>query len=839
MAASFLAVVTAYWLYSLIAVPLIEPTATKASSPGDWDVFRQAEWEERRQRTEELAVLFPETAWERQNPKILESGQVKLLVRDYTNLGGGRVRIFPCTVIFTPDDPNQPRLARLRRSVILEAPEGAVLQFDRALDLRRARIGRLLGGTLQGEITIRSQGSKPGPEDDLWVKTRDVQMTERRIWTKEPVQFRFGPHEGSGRHLEILLAASEGQLSGAPPSPRIAGLQSAEVRHLERLRLVFDQGLLVPDRPPSLPLAGGVAGLGPSPSAGVGLPEADGPVEVTCHGPLRFLAAQRLITLEDRVSVVQTHPDGSADRLSCQTLSIQLAEPRRGESGRGKEEAEPTGGPLLTGLQPRQLTATGRPVVVDAPGRRLFAQGETLQYDRWSDHILLAGRREVFLRIQGSEIHARHISYRSRGPGRLGEVMAAGPGWLAGRAAAGQERFEARWKKRLQVRPSEGQQVLSLVGQAKLAYGQLGRLKAEEIHFWLTEKPPENGSRGVRIEPDRMLARGNVEISSAQLSGAVGELRVWFEPGREASGSGQPLVPVPREQAGGLAGSPVVPVASLAASEASGALEPIAPRAPSRPGSGPGVPFRLPGLWGEVWRAGGVGAPGPLAAARHYQITAGLLSVGLVMRGGKPELSRLDADGDVLFQATEAGGAERQPIMIRGDHVEVHQAMSPQATAAVRGRQVEFRGQGLTVWSTNINLDRGANRLWMDGPGRMELPVDRDLEGRQLPEPVPLAVTWEERMTFDGRTVRFEQAVVARSGDQEIQTEALEVELKEPVRFNQPQGGQPQPKQLRCLDRVRMVGQTHDAGGLVSRQEAELNNLVVDMVSGRVEAAGP
>ena len=75
----------------------------------------------------------------------------------------------------------------------------ALLQFDQAVDLQRGKLGKLLGGRFDGPITIRGTPSHPGADDDLTADTKNVKMDTDKIWTPEPVRFRFGKHTGSGR----------------------------------------------------------------------------------------------------------------------------------------------------------------------------------------------------------------------------------------------------------------------------------------------------------------------------------------------------------------------------------------------------------------------------------------------------------------------------------------------------------------------------------------------------------------------------------------------------------------------------------------------------------------
>ena len=87
--------------------------------------------------------------------------------------------------------------------------------------------------------------------------------------------------------------------------------------------------------------------------------------------------------------------------------------------------------------------------------------------------------------------------------------------------------------------------MISLLGGATLKFQAMGQLDAREIHFWLHESPqakppstagsrasragdhPQTGSLG-SLQPDRLLAEGNVVGTSPRFSSKVQELEVWF-----------------------------------------------------------------------------------------------------------------------------------------------------------------------------------------------------------------------------------------------------------------------------------------------------------------------
>ena len=302
IAGSFVVVFATYWTYALLAVPLIEPSAppaapdSKKSIPDPSPKVAVDDWRE----------LFGPDAWEVKDPKVLENDQIKLLMQDYQNLGDGRVRIYPCTIIYTPPGPDD-RADRNRRAIVLEAPEGAMLRFDQALDLARLRIGRFLGGELHGRVTMRSRGKTPDHSDSLWAATRNVQLGEYDIAAAETVEFRYGPHSGRGRQMHIHLLPREGG-RGNHPGANIGGMEYFEMQSVERLHLDLSRA--------KTPAA--AASAASSPAAGM----AAMPLEINCRGPFRFDLVQQTAVFHDQVDVFRIRPAGPGDRLTCDVLSM-------------------------------------------------------------------------------------------------------------------------------------------------------------------------------------------------------------------------------------------------------------------------------------------------------------------------------------------------------------------------------------------------------------------------------------------------------------------------------------------------------------------------------------
>ena len=160
--------------------------------------------------------------------------------RTTNNLPDGRVEIPRCTIVFS--SPADDEAQRRRQSIILEAPDGAVLKFDQPLDLSRAKVGRLVGGQLNGPVTIRSDWKEPGPEDDLLVTaTGDINSPSRpspRRAGRFPLGPAFRPRPGHG-HQALGRPAGAGH--GRTRARMSPASSRSSLRHVERLHLDLGQ----------------------------------------------------------------------------------------------------------------------------------------------------------------------------------------------------------------------------------------------------------------------------------------------------------------------------------------------------------------------------------------------------------------------------------------------------------------------------------------------------------------------------------------------------------------------------------------------------------------------
>ncbi len=477
-AASTIAILTAYTAYSLLAVPFIEPDLKlPGPKPGQFVSDK-----EKSNRLPWLQSYFPEGAWEldEKKTKILVTENGELLFREFQPRPDGHVEVTPFTIIHETESGSRP--------IIMQAP-GAVLEFDKPLDLGQTDVGRFVGGMLRGDVHIYSPQILPDDEE-LVLQTRNVQMTGRRIFTPHNVDFRFGKHWGRGRNLNIQLAAPQG---GGDERFSFSGVESLELVHVERVHLDAAGRNMLPTQ-----LSRGRA---PDPLDGESKKEPPVPIEITCQGPFVFDVENSLASFEDRVEVLRLRHDGPADQLNCDRLEIHFTK-RTDEATTPTAPASDESSPTLDELAAKRIVAIGRPVTVR------------------SDFIL----------------EGQRLEYEIAAAGEMGAIWVDGPGVLYEEDEAGQRTLTVQWQEQLHGRTIGEEHVVSLLKQAKIESAEAGMFGAEELHIWLREIPPAGIARTTaeksdepQFVADRILAIRNVVADSEQLSASAGKLEAWIE----------------------------------------------------------------------------------------------------------------------------------------------------------------------------------------------------------------------------------------------------------------------------------------------------------------------
>ena len=215
--------------------------------------------------------------------------------------------------------------------------------------------------------------------------------------------------------------------------------------------------------------------------------------------------------------------------------------------------------------------------------------------------------------------------------------------------------------------------------------------------------------------------------------------------------------------------------------------------------------------------------------------------------GDQLAVSDAAIDGQAHLEEIVAQPAGEKPLVVEGDRLLVRAANAEDTRVTVTGNPGQLAAAGMTLAGRTIEMQRNLNRLWIDGAGRMTMPVTQDLNGRPIERPQLLTVTWQGGMDFLSNTVVFSKLVEAQSGHQFLNTEKLAAVLSRPIDFANPRGlnstqpaDRPQLAQVRCYGPADLKSREFDERGeQTSFDLMHAFDLAVDQVTGAIEGRGP
>ena len=139
-----------------------------------------------------------------------------------------------------------------------------------------------------------------------------------------------------------------------------------------------------------------------------------------------------------------------------------------------------------------------------------------------------------------------------------------------------------------------------------------------------------------------------------------------------------------------------------------------------------------------------------------------------------------------------------------------------------------------------VELDQRENRLWSNGPGKATLLVTRDLNGRESTTPIPLEISWQAGLEFNGRTVVFRRNVVVSGTDDTLRCDQLSARLTAPVQLGQRMNQRAiDLEEAEFRGNVSIDHRSRDAVGVVSHERLQLARLTVNQQTGDISGDGP
>ena len=338
------------------------------------------------------------------------------------------------------------------------------------------------------------------------------------------------------------------------------------------------------------------------------------------------------------------------------------------------------------------------------------------------------------------------------------QLQATGPGCFQGLIPGDPpQQLLTSWQGELRLQRDADDHLLTLTQDARVQLGRDRAIEAGEMQLWLEAAPRVLIGRSttqVDLRPKRLLAlthgdqpgQRGVRIRAPELNGQTARLEAFF----------QHELPQAHELSPAATATSVRPVSTTA-------------RAPHG---------RLRGLQPSTAPPASDPSPANLEVAGQ--------SVNVVFRlaGREVTVQQVALRGQAQLRQRDLRGTQAESFLLLADSVDVRDVNGQGGHQVVAtGQPAQVQTDRLTLQSAQLQLDRLQNRLWTDGPGRMTLTVDRDLQGQKLPAPQSLTIDWHQQMNFDGTTIRFAGDVEVLGQLQRMRAQQLAVSLDPARRF--------------------------------------------------------
>jgi hypothetical protein len=755
----------AYVAYLLLVVPRIEVAQStfknsNTSSPVDHDLDTTIPMADN-----EALDSLPADAWERGSCKRVEIAEGVVFFKDWVQNDDGSVVVFPFTLVIRSGETSPRSRAAERKSnpIVVRTEERAELRFDRPVLIGVQKGAKLDACNFRGTVHLYRQPVASGDNEAFDIWTSNVQMTPERIVSLEKVQFEFGPHSGIGSNLKIDLAH---QLLGTAIRSRfetIEGVSRLELAFIERVRLVP-----------------GAADLnmipGSTPQAGL----SEAPIDVTCSGPFVFDFRQRMAHFSDEVVVSRL--DTFQDQIFADKLTLWFGSKAGTDEPKENRRGLPTDGIVL-----EQIELTGAPARLVLPSQRARVDGAKLVYDVLHNEVRADDPRSVIVEQDGYRFESPRLQYRILPNGRLGPLVAEGQGSLVRAGDATTDPMRLKWQNHLTVEPRDSRQRIHLEGSVVAELPQQTDVAGETIDIWLRELPVEvhnaDGSMKQKwdYEPIEVVVDQQVRFGTREISGTTELLKlIWPSGASDANQSLGIFGDVParfqrtmrvnfdaiRQQEGEMpsGNSP------QDASNGSG-LQPLPPLKASPP------PNAQPDAAGNpTLNDRRMSAPREVDDSR-IQVEGNSITVQMTSSWrnqnesaggpGLPEFERIDIEGKVFVRKPHPERDEAE-FSVLGDSLTLIPQGENRFEAKISGSG-RIESPQLTMTGDRLNLDQEANRVWVVGPGQMDLVANEQSTNESAPQlaggetPRKVVVTWLGGMIFDGEKIYFEQEVHSQS----------------------------------------------------------------------------
>lgn len=801
--------------YCATVVPLLEPPEHALSpQPVEADETKPNIW---------WKHLFAEDAWQNAKPMLLQTEQGTLLFRSLQQLGPNQWRLAPLTLIVplsrdgrgavVGDLNAASRVYQSSPLAIVVAPEGADIQFREAPDWISGSTPPLTGGLLRGPIQITGIDPRRGKAPQWSIKTANLLIDRRRVWTTSEVHIASQNAIAIGRDLSIHLKQDLLEASDEDQGPW-GLLDHMELQYVKQVSVALPPGGL---------WKGMKLGSEATAAAHVQTPAA---VELQCRGAFKFDFNQSLATLERQIRVEHRFQgEPIADTFLCQELKARFSVPGAAQSG---APAAITVGPMQldtleasggesAGPMPSQSTVeiAAPNIQTELTAKRLFAQLDKRRF------TLEAGNYIVELDYMGNIFRAPTVEYAAApNDEHLGWLFASGPGEAESSDASEFGRATARWHKSLKMQPTETGELVTFEGPTLVEAGGRGHLASDHIDVSLmrlaqrasgSPAKADSPGGGFQYQVDRLDASGQVVMGNQGQNVHVGQMHIQFiypDAG-----------PAPE---------------TTAASPPPDASPPIGlPAATAGPTSGAGTSLPVLILGKEL----------------HSQV---------IVTKSQSWIDRLQISGPVVISRDGPAQPGDPDWNIEGAQLQLASNPAGQVDLQIVGQPARISFGSGYIEGPVIRMDQRTGMVWMDHPG--EICVPGDLVAARAAGPggaaapniewlKPLKCRWQGHMLFNGSKANIEGDIAidgcARTAPDRLlfiggTCHMLEMLLTQPIDISKP-GKTTATLQTLTLRRdvdIR-TAQRDTSNRRLSLEEISVPELTYELATNRVIGSGP
>lgn len=728
---------------------------------------------------------------------------------------------------------------------------------------------RIVEAELNGRVEVRNNRGRKERDEDLHLEIPSGPVYYRdethRIWTNSVVRVydrrsKPEPHSvvGQGMVMELMTEAPAGKAAarGKPQRESITGVKWVELLSAVTLVVHLDGGS---------GFLGGDPGKRTAPDAKAAEAKAKevkakdrAKLTIKTPGKFRYeihkdhdvarfdaLTAQGALAAGTpaHVHVERLHLiDQKRDQLDCHQLTLRL---KRKEAGKDAKKSDGDGIDVETAL----ATSSG-------PGRYVTLTSDSDGFDVRDANELLydaakqlttvkaaAGAVKVTYKadthIQSPELEIQDVKPPPPPGWKAGQplpvasrpyqkVKAKGPGWVemvekplekGATPAAAKRLVRAEWNDLLTSDRADGQDVLTLTGNAKFIDDKAGqRMSADLLKVWMDApeqvkaQPADGGPIGSR-KPREVHAVGNVVARSKEVNvHDTGKLVVKFVD----------VLATKHLPPGGLSPEKKIDKRPVAAPVPA---EKIEPRRPQALPKGPvASTVSRPGAEGPV-----LDGPPPETAQKPFELTGRLIEAKVERSPIRSVVEELYCEGQVKVVQEPADRLPPPPVREKGTEITGDKLRMTALTEGGYHPRVLYKmqvlcGDGpsdtvaqltsgrLYVCGPEINVDQLTNKAWVVGDGAMQMESNTDFQGASLKAPVPMTVHWRERMLFDGTVAEFLGGVEAEQKSSRLQSEQLQVTFNRMVSLKEGNRSDEQArvKKLVCNQDARVADDTRD-----------------------------